>query len=90
MDEKRTSSIRALTDLLAEMTERVVKLETEAEEAKADALNWFQNWKASEARAEDFDAKLAKELEEHAKTKKILQGLLDDIKEGELMYGTNE
>lgn len=90
MDEKRTSSIRALTDLLAEMTERVVKLEMEAEEAKADALNWFQNWQASEGRNEEIRAKLDNERTEHDKTKKILQGLLDDIKEGELTYGTNE
>lgn len=88
MNEKSTNPIRALAELLAETTERAMKLEMEAEEAKADALNWFQNWKASEARAEDLDAKLAKELEEHAQTKKALQGLLDAIEKGELIHGT--
>jgi hypothetical protein len=90
MDEKRTSSIRAVTDLLAEMTERAIKLEMEVEEAKADALNWFRNWEASEARNRDVDAKQEKELEEHANTKKILQGLLDDIEKGELTYGSHQ
>ena len=75
-----------VTELLAEMTARVVEAERQRDEAQKSSDEWYAYYQKKDAELKETAAKLAAETEEHQKTRQQLREALNN-QEGDQEHG---
>ena len=85
-EETKKNPIWLVTELLAEMTARVVEAERQRDEAQKSSDEWYAYYQKKTAELKETAAKLAAEIEEHQKTRQQLREALNN-QEGEQEHG---
>ena len=85
-EETKKNPIWLVTELLAEMTARVVEAEQQRDEAQKSSDEWYAYYQKKDAELKETAAKLAAEIEEHQKTRQQLREALNN-QEGEQDHG---
>ena len=85
-EETKKNPIWLVTELLAEMTARVVEAEQQRDEAQKNSDEWYAYYQKKDAELKETAAKLAAEIEEHQKTRQQLREALNN-QEGEQDHG---
>ena len=85
-EETKKNPIWLVTELLAEMTARVVEAEQQRDEAQKNSDEWYAYYQKKDAELKETAAKLAAEIEEHQKTRQQLREALNN-QEGEQEHG---
>lgn len=85
-EETKKNPIWLVTELLAEMTARVVEAEQQRDEAQKNSDEWYAYYQKKDAELKETAAKLAAEIEEHQKTRQQLREALNN-QEGDQDHG---
>lgn len=85
-EETKKNPIWLVTELLAEMTARVVEAERQRDEAQKSSDEWYAYYQKKTEELKEQEAKLAAETEEHQKTRQQLREALNN-QEGEQDHG---
>ena len=85
-EETKKNPIWLVTELLAEMTARVVEAERQRDEAQKSSDEWYAYYQKKDAELKETAAKLAAETEEHQKTRQQLREALNN-QEGDQEHG---
>ena len=85
-EETKKNPIWLVTELLAEMTARVVEAERQSDEAQKSSDEWYAYYQKKTEELKELEAKLAAETEEHQKTRQQLREALNN-QEGEQEHG---
>ncbi|WP_302316952.1 hypothetical protein [uncultured Alistipes sp.] len=85
-EETKKNPIQLVTELLAEMTARVVEAEQQRDEAQKNSDEWYAYYQKKDAELKETAAKLAAEIEEHQKTRQQLREALNN-QEGDQDHG---
>lgn len=85
-EETKKNPIQLVTELLAEMTARVVEAERQRDEAQKSSDEWYAYYQKKTEELKELEAKLAAETEEHQKTRQQLREALNN-QEGEQDHG---
>lgn len=85
-EETKKNQIWLVTELLAEMTARVVEAERQRDEAQKSSDEWYAYYQKKTEELKELEAKLAAETEEHQKTRQQLREALNN-QEGEQDHG---
>ena len=85
-EETKKNPIWLVTELLAEMTARVVEAERQRDEAQKSSDEWYAHYQKKTEELKELEAKLAAETEEHQKTRQQLREALNN-QEGEQEHG---
>lgn len=85
-EETKKNPIWLVTELLAEMTARVVEAERQRDEAQQSSDEWYAYYQKKTEELKELEAKLAAETEEHQKTRQQLREALNN-QEGEQDHG---
>ena len=85
-EETKKNPIQLVTELLAEMTARVVEAEQQRDEAQKNSDEWYAYYQKKTEELKELEAKLAAETEEHQKTRQQLREALNN-QEGEQDHG---
>ena len=85
-EETKKNPIQLVTELLAEMTARVVEAEQQRDEAQKSSDEWYAYYQKKTEELKELEAKLAAETEEHQKTRQQLREALNN-QEGEQEHG---
>ena len=79
-EETKKNPIWLVTELLAEMTARVVEAERQRDEAQKSSDEWYAYYQKKTEELKELEAKLAAETEEHQKTRQQLREALSNQK----------
>ena len=85
-EETKKNPIQLVTELLAEMTARVVEAERQRDEAQKSSDEWYAYYQKKTEELKELEAKLAAETEEHQKTRQQLREALNN-QEGDQEHG---
>lgn len=85
-EETKKNPIQLVTELLAEMTARVVEAEQQRDEAQKSSDEWYAYYQKKTEELKELEAKLAVETEEHQKTRQQLREALNN-QEGDQDHG---
>lgn len=85
-EETKKNPIWLVTELLAEMTARVVEAEQQRDEAQKSSDEWYAYYQKKTEELKELEAKLAAETEEHQKTRQQLREALNN-QEGDQDHG---
>ena len=85
-EETKKNPIQLVTELLAEMTARVVEAEQQRDEAQKNSDEWYAYYQKKTEELKELEAKLAAETEEHQKTRQQLREALNN-QEGDQDHG---
>lgn len=85
-EETKKNPIQLVTELLAEMTARVVEAERQRDEAQKSSDEWYAYYQKKTEELKELEAKLAAETEEHQKTRQQLREALNN-QEGDQDHG---
>lgn len=85
-EETKKNPIQLVTELLAEMTARVVEAEQQRDEAQKSSDEWYAYYQKKTEELKELEAKLAAETEEHQKTRQQLREALNN-QEGDQDHG---
>lgn len=85
-EETKKNPIQLVTELLAEMTARVVEAEQQRDEAQKSSDEWYAYYQKKTEELKELEAKLAAETEEHQKTRQQLREALNN-QEGDQEHG---
>lgn len=85
-EETKKNPIQLVTELLAEMTARVVEAERQRDEAQKNSDEWYAYYQKKTEELKELEAKLAAETEEHQKTRQQLREALNN-QEGDQDHG---
>ena len=85
-EETKKNPIWLVTELLAEMTARVVEAERQRDEAQKSSDEWYAYYQKKTEELKELEAKLAAETEEHQKTRQQRREALNN-QEGEQDHG---
>lgn len=85
-EETKKNPIQLVTELLAEMTARVVEAEQQRDEAQKRLDEWYAYYQKKTEELKELEAKLAAETEEHQKTRQQLREALNN-QEGDQDHG---
>lgn len=85
-EETKKNPIQLVTELLAEMTARVVEAERQRDEAQKNSDEWYAYYQKKTEELKELEAKLAAETEGHQKTRQQLWEALNN-QEGDQDHG---
>ena len=85
-EETKKNPIQLVTELLAEMTARVVEAERQRDGGQKSSDEWYAYYQKKTEELKELEAKLAAETEEHQKTRQQLREALNN-QEGEQDHG---
>ena len=85
-EETKKNPIWLVTELLAEMTARVVEAERQRAEAQKSSDEWYAYYQKKTEELKELEAKLAAETEEHQATRQQLREALNN-QEGDQDHG---
>lgn len=82
MNEKTTTPIEAMANLLAEMTERAIEAENERVAAREDAQQWYQNYLRKDAQLSEIKAELEAQRKENEELRSTISEYIETMQKG--------
>lgn len=79
MNEKTTTPIQRMADLLAEMTERAMEAERQRDAAKDDAEQWYHNYRNTAVKLNETEAALAEQTKENEELRSAIKEYIESM-----------